>query len=585
MAKFGASQDGEQIDAPTLVRALIVTGDRRTASLIGEMLQASWSDGLVVAHAGQLTDATHELLEHAASCVLLDLSEHEDRIAAVEQLRTAAPDVPIVVLAERADEDEAVIVVKSGAQDYLVRSELSPALLRRAVMYAIERKRLEAQLAHRALHDPLTGLPNRALFLDRLGVALDRSRRNNASIAVLFLDVDNFKQINDSLGHAAGDRLLSGLADRLQSMLRPMDTVARFGGDEFTFLFEELTSEREVILIAERIGRAVRLPIHLEEADTEVTVSIGISIVSDPTMAAEAVIREADSAMYRAKQLGRSRYELFDETSRQRAVDRLELEGALRQALERSELRVHFQPKLSFEAGALRVTGLEALLRWQHPTRGMLAPGEFLQLAEDSGLMLEIGQYVLAHSLHQLLIWREHHPDLTITMNVSARQLEDMSFVTLARRAARGGGRRPPRGLPRHHRARGVAKPGRLDSRSPGAEGARREDRNRRLRHGLVIAVEPQAAGDRLDQDPREPRRWPWTRSGRGATSTRRDRPRTRARGRGRRRGGRERRTARRAARAGMRRRPWLPAGQAGARGTGAGAVVPWLRQAADHGS
>jgi diguanylate cyclase (GGDEF)-like protein len=431
LAKFGASQDGEQIDAPTLVRALIVTGDRRTASLIGEMLQASWSDGLVVAHAGQLTDATHELLEHAASCVLLDLSEHEDRIAAVEQLRTAAPDVPIVVLAERADEDEAVVVVKSGAQDYLVRSELSPALLRRAVMYAIERKRLEAQLAHRALHDPLTGLPNRALFLDRLGVALDRSRRNNASIAVLFLDVDNFKQINDSLGHAAGDRLLSGLADRLQSMLRPMDTVARFGGDEFTFLFEELTSEREVILIAERIGRAVRLPIHLEEADTDVTVSIGISIVSDPTMAAEAVIREADSAMYRAKQLGRSRYELFDETSRQRAVDRLELEGALRQALERSELRVHFQPKLSFEAGALRVTGLEALLRWQHPTRGMLAPSEFLQLAEDSGLMLEIGQYVLAHSLHQLLIWREHHPDLTITMNVSARQLEDMSFVTL----------------------------------------------------------------------------------------------------------------------------------------------------------
>jgi diguanylate cyclase (GGDEF)-like protein len=431
LAKFGASQEGEQVDAPALIRALIVTGDRRTASLIGEMLQASWSDGLMVSYAGQLTDATHELLEHTASCVLLDLSEHEDRIAAVEQIRTAAPDVPIVVLAERADEDEAVIVVKSGAQDYLVRSELSPALLRRAVTYAIERKRLEAQLAHRALHDPLTGLPNRALFLDRLGVALDRSRRNNASIAVLFLDVDNFKQVNDSLGHAAGDRLLSGLADRLQSMLRPMDTVARFGGDEFTFLFEELTTEREVILIAERIGRAVRLPIHLEEGDTTVTVSIGISVVTDPTIPAEAVIREADSAMYRAKQLGRSRYELFDEISRQRAVDRLELEGALRQALERSELRVHFQPKLSFEAGALRVTGLEALLRWQHPSRGMLAPSDFLQLAEDSGLMLEIGQYVLAHSLHQLLIWREHLPDLTISVNVSARQLEDMSFVTL----------------------------------------------------------------------------------------------------------------------------------------------------------
>jgi diguanylate cyclase (GGDEF)-like protein len=440
LAQFGAGQAREELDVPAPVRALIVTGDRRTAAIIGEMLQASWSDGLVVAHASHLSDATDELLAHTASCVLLDLSDVVGRIPGVEQIRTAAPDVPIVVLADHADEDEAVMIVKAGAQDCLVRSELSPALLRRSLMYAIERKRLEAQLAHRALHDALTGLPNRALFLDRLGVALDRSRRNNASIAVLFLDVDNFKQINDSLGHAAGDRLLSGLADRLQSMLRPMDTVARFGGDEFTFLFEELTSDREVILIAERIGRAVRLPIHLEEGDTTVTVSIGISIVTDPTMPAEAVIREADSAMYRAKQLGRSRYELFDETSRQRAADRLELEGALRQALERSELRVHFQPKLAFESGALRVTGLEALLRWQHPSRGMLAPSEFLQLAEDTGLMLEIGQYVLAHSLQQLVIWREHRPDLTITVNVSARQLENTSFVTqLARQLSVAG--------------------------------------------------------------------------------------------------------------------------------------------------
>jgi diguanylate cyclase (GGDEF)-like protein len=412
------------------VRALIVTPDRRAAALIGEMLQATWSDGLVVAQARQLSDATHELLDDTATCVLLDLSERTERIAAVEQIRTAAPDVPIVVLSDEADESEAVEAVKAGAQDYLVRGELSPALLRRALMYAIERKRLEAQLSHRALHDTLTGLPNRALFLDRLGVALDRSRRNNASIAVLFLDVDNFKQINDSLGHAAGDRLLSGLADRLQSMLRPMDTVARFGGDEFTFLFEELANEREVMLIAERIGRAVSPPIHLEEGDTSVTVSIGISLVTDPTMAAEAVIREADAAMYRAKQQGRARYELFDEASRQRALERLELESALRHAVARGELRVHFQPRLSLAAGGSRLVGVEALLRWQHPERGMLAPAEFIELAEDAGLMLPIGQYVLAHSLHKLAGWREQRPDLTLSINVSPRQLEDMSFVT-----------------------------------------------------------------------------------------------------------------------------------------------------------
>jgi diguanylate cyclase (GGDEF)-like protein len=168
-------------------------------------------------------------------------------------------------------------------------------------------------------------LPNRALFLDRLGVALDRSRRTSASVAVLFLDVDNFKQVNDTLGHGAGDRLLVGLADRLRTMLRPMDTVARFGGDEFTFLFEELASEREVVLIAERISRAAGLPIRLDDGDTSITVSIGIAMVADPTVPPESVIREADAAMYRAKELGRGRFELFDEASRHRAMERLEL--------------------------------------------------------------------------------------------------------------------------------------------------------------------------------------------------------------------------------------------------------------------
>ena len=188
------------------------------------------------------------------------------------------------MLADRADEDEALAAIRAGAQDYLVKSTLYPALLRRALRYAIERKRSEVRLAHLALHDPLTGLPNRALFLDRLGVALDRSRRTNATVAVLFLDVDNFKSVNDSLGHGAGDQLLVGLADRLRAMLRPMDTVARFGGDEFTFLFEDLAGEREVVLIAERIGRIAGMPLTLEQSEISITVSIGITIVADPTI-------------------------------------------------------------------------------------------------------------------------------------------------------------------------------------------------------------------------------------------------------------------------------------------------------------
>src|SRR5947209_6639994 len=395
------------------------------------MLRAAWREGLVLSHTERLADATQELMEHGATCVLLDLSlPGADRLAAVDQIRSAAPNVAIIVLADAADDDLALLAIKSGAQDYLIRNELTAAAVSRSLRYAIERKRSEVRLAELALHDSLTGLPNRALFLDRLGVALDRSRRNNASVAVLFLDVDNFKQINDTLGHAAGGRLLIGLADRLRAMLRPMDTVARFGGDEFTFLFEDLASEREVVLIAERISRADRIPILFDDQETSVTVSIGIAMVGDPGIPAETVIREADVAMYRAKELGRSRYELFDESSRQRAMQRIELEAALRHAVERSELRVFYQPKFSLN-GTRKLSGFEALVRWQHPERGLIAPGEFIPLAEETGIVLTIGEYVLGEALRQLARWQRSRPGLTMSVNVSLRQLQDAGLASL----------------------------------------------------------------------------------------------------------------------------------------------------------
>jgi diguanylate cyclase (GGDEF)-like protein len=419
------------------VRILLVEDDPRAALIIGEMLRTTWPRGLVLSHAERLGDATQELLDRGATCVLLDLSLAEaDQLTSVEQVRTAAPDVPIVVLADRADEAAALLAIRAGAQDYVIKPELYPALLSRTLRYAIERKRSEVQLAHMALHDPLTGLPNRALFLDRLGVALDRSRRTSASVAVLFLDVDNFKEVNDRLGHAAGDRLLTGLADRMRAMLRPMDTVARFGGDEFTFLFEDLASEREVVLIADRISRATSVPIRLEDAETSITVSIGIAMVGDPAVLPESLIREADAAMYRAKELGRSRYELFDEASRQRAMERLELEAALRHAVDRSELRVHYQPKVSLSDG-IGVIGFEALVRWEHPERGLIAPAEFIPLAEETGIVLAIGEYVLGEALRQIARWRLSKPDVTVSVNLSARQLEDTGLASMLAGAMR----------------------------------------------------------------------------------------------------------------------------------------------------
>jgi len=425
------------------VRILLVDDDARSALTIGEMLRATWVEGLVLSHTERLRDATAELLDRGANCVLLDLSlPGADQLGAIEQVRSAAPEVPIVVLAERADAAMALGTIRAGAQDYLLKSQLFAGRLANAVRYAIERKRYQSRLAHLALHDSLTGLPNRALFLDRLGVALDRSCRTSGALAVLFLDVDNFKHVNDSLGHDAGDRVLKELAERLRSMLRPMDSVARFGGDEFTFLIEDLASEREVVLITERISHAASRPIVLGDGETSVTVSIGIALVADPRIAPDAVIRDADAAMYRAKELGQARYELFDEASRKRAIDRLELEAALRHALERSELRLDYQPVIGLDGGAGPVA-LEALLRWDHPQRGPLLPGEFIGLAEDTGLALPIGRYVLEQASLALARWRSVGPRLTVSVNVSARQLGDGALAAVVTSAVRAAGLDP----------------------------------------------------------------------------------------------------------------------------------------------
>jgi diguanylate cyclase (GGDEF)-like protein len=433
------------------IRVLLVQEDPRAAMLIGEMLRAAWTQGLVIAHAQRLTDAARELIDHGATCVLLAVgagpgaSGPAGAAAALEplhHLRSAAPDIPIIVLADRPDEELGLAAVKAGAQDYLLVPELGPALLARAIRYAIHRKQSEVELAHQALHDPLTGLPNRALFGDRLSVALDRSRRTGAPVAVMFLDVDGFKRINDSMGHAAGDALLTVLADRFRTMLRPMDTVSRFGGDEFTFLFEELESEHEAMLIAERITRTAGEPVAIGDGETLVTVSIGIAMVNDPSVAPDQVLRDADAAMYRAKDLGGARYEVFDEHARGRLTRRLDLENELRRAVERDELRVHYQPRVSLN-GTTGLVGFEALVRWAHPERGLIAPREFIPIAEETGLIVPIGEWVLHQALEQVHRWRESRPGMTISVNLSVRQLEDPGLIARMSEAVRTSGAEP----------------------------------------------------------------------------------------------------------------------------------------------
>jgi diguanylate cyclase (GGDEF)-like protein/PAS domain S-box-containing protein len=300
-----------------------------------------------------------------------------------------------------------------------------------AVLHDIrERKAFEHRLAHQATHDPLTGLPNRTLLLDRLEMALARARRHHRRIAVLFLDLDHFKVVNDSLGHGLGDRLLVAIAGRLRATLRPDDTVARFGGDEFVVLCEDLAGRADAVAVAERLLAELAGPFTVDGAEVFVGASVGIAFPDHPDADPETLIRDADAAMYQAKDRGRGRWVVFDNAMRASAVDRLDIGNALRRALERRELRVHYQPVVDLGAG--RVAGVEALVRWEHPERGLLLPGEFIAVAEETGLIVPIGAWVLDQACRQIQRWhadRPGRPPLRVAVNLSGRQLGHPGLV------------------------------------------------------------------------------------------------------------------------------------------------------------
>jgi diguanylate cyclase (GGDEF)-like protein len=288
-------------------------------------------------------------------------------------------------------------------------------------------------LAHRVLHDPLTDLPNRTLFLDRLALALARLRRNQASVAVHFIDLDNFKVVNDSLGHGAGDTLLVELATRLRSAIRPSDTIARFGGDEFVVLCEDISDARGAVAVGQRIVDAASVPFMLAGREMFVSASVGVALALDGDSTPETLLRDADVAMYRAKERGRGRVEVFDEALRARIMERLDLENGLRRALQRDELRVYYQPEMSMSQD--RMVAVEALVRWEHPERGLLEPADFIPLAEDTGMIVAIGEWVLREACRQVAEWRAAGADIDVAVNVSARQLTQPDIVEVVRSA------------------------------------------------------------------------------------------------------------------------------------------------------
>jgi len=305
-----------------------------------------------------------------------------------------------------------------------------------------QRKLAEEQLIHDALHDALTGLPNRSLFVDRLSHRIRHSRREKDRLfGVLFLDLDRFKMINDSLGHGAGDTLLVETARRLELAVRPGDTVARLGGDEFAILLEDVQDPEDAVHVAERIQTSLKKAVKVENQEIVSTASIGIAMSETGYEKAEDVLRDADTAMYRAKSEGRARHEVFDSAMHARAVSLLQIENELRQAVERDEFRVFYMPIVSLATG--RIDGFEALVRWQHPTRGIVGPQEFMNIAEDAGIVIQIDRLVLKRACREVREWQERYPDgerLTVSVNLSGKQFHHSDLVDVIRNAIQESG-------------------------------------------------------------------------------------------------------------------------------------------------
>jgi diguanylate cyclase (GGDEF)-like protein/PAS domain S-box-containing protein len=310
-----------------------------------------------------------------------------------------------------------------------------------------ERKAFERELSHQAFHDSITELANRTLFRDRVGHALERRDRSGSSVSVLFMDLDDFKTVNDSLGHAAGDRLLREVGDRLRECIRGADTAARLGGDEFAILLEDSDDGMRAADVAERVLTALRTPFQLEGKELVLRASIGIAFSDSEvgTGDAEELLRNADVAMYMAKEQGKGRYRIFEPAMHAAVLERLELRADLERALEHEEFVLHYQPIVELETQ--RIVAMEALLRWQHPTRGLVPPNEFIPLAEDTGLIVPIGTWVLetACSEAQSLVEAHGGRDLRITVNLSARQLQRAEIVDEVRVALERSGLEPAR--------------------------------------------------------------------------------------------------------------------------------------------
>ncbi len=413
------------------IRVLLIEDNALDARLVEILIKESGHDELILKHVETIAKGKEQLESDKYDVILLDLhlpdGENEEAIRAI---KSVAGSIPIVILSGSDDADSQNFAMENGVQDYLVKGVGDGHLIARSINYAIEREQVQQHLTHLAHHDQLTGLANRELFHDRLGRAVARADRSKKMVGLMFLDLDRFKEINDSLGHQAGDDLLIMVSKRLQGCVRETDTIARLGGDEFTVIIEGTSSPEEAALVAKKILLTMQKPFTLADQEVFVTTSIGLTVYPTDANNVELLLKNADMAMYRAKEEGRNKYQFYSVDMNNRAHERLRTEGLLHKALENNEFSLCYQPKVDMNTGD--IIGAEALIRWINDEIGFVSPVDFIPMAEETGLIIPIGEWVIRTACKQIRDWKNKGlSEVRVAINLSARQFRQGNLAKL----------------------------------------------------------------------------------------------------------------------------------------------------------